>query len=82
MLQKRRLASFGGFEKARRQNPNREKGYRGDIAAVCAKLNTFIDVSRQTSDLVSTGLQLRPVAQREILVCSRSRGSPPVATKH
>jgi hypothetical protein len=73
---------LGVFEKARRQNPNREKGYRGDIAAVCAKLNTFIDVPRRTNDLVSTGLQLRPVAQRETPVCSRSGGSPPAATKH
>jgi hypothetical protein len=58
---KKTPGKFGGFEKARRQNPNREKGYRGDIAAVCAKLNTFIDMSRRTNDLVSTGLQLRPV---------------------
>jgi hypothetical protein len=71
MLQKRRLASFGGVRESQAPNPNRERDYRGDIATVCAKLNTFIDMPRRTNDLVSTGLQLRPVAQREIPVCSR-----------
>jgi hypothetical protein len=37
-------------------------------------LNTFIDMPRRTNDLVSTGLQLRPVAQREILNLRTTNG--------
>jgi hypothetical protein len=65
---KGRPASLGGVRESQAPKSKPEKDYRGDFAAVCAKLNTFIDMPRRTNDLVSTGLQLRPVAQREIPV--------------
>jgi hypothetical protein len=51
---------WGCLRKPGARNPNREKGYRSNIGAVCAKLNTFIDIplANQSRDM-STGHQMK-----------------------
>jgi hypothetical protein len=44
LSRKKAPGKFWGVEKARRQESQPGKGYRGDIGVVCAKLNTFIDL--------------------------------------